>query len=289
MSCVYCFGKLIPFRNEKVDYIPKNYMLTSDIKKILPSLTHGKCQSCGSIIATDARMKSEEELLNIYTKLPAEYWTKLESGGHLKFFHELEKRLNPNKAKMTICDVGCGNGNFLNLLDNYWQKFGVEPGQINSTLLESKGIKYFNGTLEQSMFEKHSMDVITYFDVFEHLINPVKEIKIAKEFLSPNGKLVILTADANSITARLSGKAWIYLRPIDHITIASQKSLVNALQSCGFSKIEVMKQSHPASAHFIRWLVYLTASKVLGSRETILGNRGNVPIFRDHMLIIASQ
>ena len=288
VCCVYCSGMLNAYRTENIKFLPNTCMLNSELKSLIPLIKHGKCQSCGSIIATDCRISHEEKLLEIYRKLPAEYWKDSEYKNCTKFYKKIEKLLNHRQSKMTICDVGCGNGSFLNTLEDYWQKFGVEPGQINSTLLEKRGIKYFNGTLKQSMFQKHSMDVVTYLDVFEHLVNPVQEIKIAKEFLSPNGKLVILTADANSITARLSGKAWIYIRHIGHITIASQKSLVNALKSYGFSKIEVIKQSHPASADFIKWLVYLTASKILGSKENIIGNKGNIPIFHDHMLIIAS-
>lgn len=288
MNCVYCSGKLIPFRCQAIDSLPENYMFASEMKSFLPSLTHGKCNSCGSIIATDCRMESEEKLLKIYSNLPAEYWGQYEPSDSDTLYQELEKRLNPSKERMNICDVGCGNGHFLNLLDDCWNKFGVEPGQISNKLLTSRSIEYFKGTLEQSNFNKQSMDVVTYFDIFEHLINPIKEIKVAKEFLSPNGKLIIFTGNASSITAKLANKAWVYLKYIEHITVASEKAVVNALKLCGFSKIEVVKVNHPTSTNFIKWLACLSASKITIAKEKIAVNRRHVPLFFDHMLIIAS-
>jgi 2-polyprenyl-3-methyl-5-hydroxy-6-metoxy-1,4-benzoquinol methylase len=280
MNCPYCSGKLTLFRFRHTEAL-REHMLTPELRKILPSITHGKCNSCGSIIATDARMNSEEYLLSIYQKLPDDYWSELQSEQNDVFFSELGNLLNPTKANMTICDVGCGDGKFLDAIDECWQKFGVEPGQASNYMVNHKDITYFNGTLEKSLFKKHSMDIITYIDVFEHLINPIQEIKIAKEFLSPNGKLIIFTGDANAWSARLSSKNWIYLNCIGHITVASKKGLVNALKSSGFSNIEILSKNHPSSASFMKWLIYLTASKALG-------NRGSLPLFNDHMLVIAS-
>lgn len=288
MTCVYCCGKLIPFRSEPINSLPENDMFASELKSSLPLLTHSKCNSCGSIIATDLRMESEEQLLKIYSNIPNQYWGQYEPSDSDTFYHKLGQHLNPAKVIMNICDVGCGNGYFLNLLDDCWQKFGVEPGQINTNLLTSRKIEYFNGILEQSNFNKQSMDVITYFDVFEHLINPVKEIKIAKEFLSTNGKLIIFTGNASSITARLANRHWLYLKYIHHITIASEQAIVNALKSCGFSKIKVVKVNHPTSLNFIKWLAYLLANRIPFIKENLSVNRRYVPLLLDHMLIIAS-
>jgi 2-polyprenyl-3-methyl-5-hydroxy-6-metoxy-1,4-benzoquinol methylase len=288
MNCVYCNGKLVKFRSEKTEFLFRDQMFSDELKILSPLLTHGKCTSCGSIIATDVRMESEEKLLEIYRKLPSKYWEQIESLESTHFFSKIEKYINPEKNKMAICDVGCGNGKFLMTLDNCWQKFGVEPSNIANSLLETSGISYFNGNLKDSAFQKHTMDVITYIDVFEHLINPLKEIEIAKEFLSSTGKLVILTGNATSFNSKIAGRAWIYLRIIGHITVASEQGLVNALKTKGFSKIDVFKLSHPSSASFIKWLVYLTASKLTGSKETILGGKRSVPLLHDHMLIIAS-
>ena len=290
MNCVYCKGYLKEFsvrnvRNDTNTKSIKEHMLmlnSSDLKNILPSMTHGKCVSCGSIIATDNRMKSEELLLSMYNDLPEDYWQELETDKSNSFLVELGNLLNLNQNTiMSICDVGCGDGKFLDCINESWQKFGVEPGKASENMINHEKITYFNGTLDKSPFRKHSMDIITYIDVFEHLADPIKEIKIAKEFLSPNGKIVIFTGNANSIYSKMSGKNWIYLAYVGHIAVASEKGLITALNSCGLNKIDVLNVNHHSSVSFPKWLFYLLASK-------LLGNRGNIPLFNDHMLVIAS-
>jgi SAM-dependent methyltransferase len=288
MNCVYCGGELTQFRLERIESLFGNRMFFHEFKNLCLSLTHDKCTSCGSIVSTDARISNQQALLEVYSQMSSQYWEEIESQEDKNFFDKIERYINPEKRNMTICDVGCGNGSFLVSLDKCWKKIGVEPSPIANILLDKEQIPYFNSTLKDSGLTKHTIDIITYIDVFEHLINPVEEIEIAKNFLSTDGKLVILTANSTSINAKLAGRSWIYLRNIGHITIASKQGLVDALKRKGFSKVEVIKVNHPASANFFKWLVYLTASKLTGGKETIMGGRGNVPLFYDHMLIIAS-
>jgi 2-polyprenyl-3-methyl-5-hydroxy-6-metoxy-1,4-benzoquinol methylase len=280
MNCVYCSGLLNPFSTRKTESV-NDYSLTDRLRRDLPEIIYGKCIDCESIIATDARMQSEKDLLNSYENLPEDYWQNIQAEEHKTFFQEVENSLNPARSKFKICDVGCGNGHFLSSLGTHWQKFGVEPGKLAANVSKRQEIQYFHGVLKQSPFPNNTMDIITYVDVFEHLMNPVQEIKVAKEFLAPNGKLFIYTADASSLFAKLSGKTWLYLKCIGHIAVPSRKGLISALQSSGFSKIEVHKHNHPSSTNFLRWISYLIASK-------ILGNRGSIPLFHDHMLVIAS-
>ena len=280
MNCAYCSGLLKPFSTRKTESL-NDYSLTDTVRRDLPEINYGKCNNCGSIISTDARMQSEKDLLISYENLPEDYWKNLQGAEHKTFFQEVESLLNPARSRLKICDVGCGNGHFLRSLGTHWQKFGVEPGQLAGNFSKYQDIQHFHGTLKQSSFQSNTMDVITYIDVFEHLMNPLQEIETAKSFLSSNGKLVIYTANASSLFATLSDKTWLYLKCIGHISVASQKGLSLALQSGGFSKIEVLQCNHPSSASFIRWLGYFMASKALG-------NKGSIPLFRDHMLVIAS-
>jgi hypothetical protein len=84
------------------------------------------------------------------------------------------------------------------------------------------------------------------------------------------------------MSAKLSGKNWVYLNCIGHIAVASEKGLIKALKSCGFSKINILNVNHHSSVSFLKWFVYLLASKLLKDRV-------NVPLFNDHMLVIAKK
>jgi 2-polyprenyl-3-methyl-5-hydroxy-6-metoxy-1,4-benzoquinol methylase len=289
MPCVYCGGELVEFRSEPIERLDNDSMFSDSLKKECPFLTHSKCKSCGSILATDARVKDEKILLETYTNLESDYWDGLEKSSNLKFFSSIEKYINPTGISLRICDVGCGNGSFLKSLSSCWSKFGVEPGKAEQHLVHDKSINFFSGLLKDSCFAKNSMDIIIYNDVFEHLINPIEEINVAKQFLSENGRIVILTGNATSFNAKLAGKAWVYPRFIGHITVASEIAIRKALERSGFLNVNVMSMNHPCSVSLPKWLLYIALSKITGSKETIFKNRGCVPLFHDHMLVIASR
>ncbi|WP_299416243.1 class I SAM-dependent methyltransferase [Acaryochloris sp. IP29b_bin.148] len=236
-------------------------------------------------------MSDEVDILNAYTQAPSAYVSRDQDfQGNLPFYKTIEKLINPKAKPMTICDVGCNSGQFLRSLDESWDKFGVEPGSLALQLLEDQSINTHQGTLANSPFPKQSMDYITYFDVFEHLPNPKEEIEIAKSFLKQNGKLAILTGNSTSMTAKAAGPTWTYLSHVGHISVPSEKALTQALSLSGFTKIETLKLSHPYSRSFFDWLILLTLSKILGTpaRIKFFNRRWTVPLFQDHMLVIAS-
>jgi SAM-dependent methyltransferase len=290
-KCVYCAGKLTFFRKEKIDcaYDEIGFIKKIDATEI--ELLHGKCIDCSSIIAADIRMTNDSNLLDAYFDAPETYsYDKKSMNRHIPFYKKVESIINPDRNKMSICDVGCNTGGFLELLEDSWTKYGVEPSSSALNAIKDGQINIFHGTLSESPFDRHSMDIISYLDVFEHLKDPNQEIQTAQQFLAPQGKLVILTGDATSLTARLAGINWSYLKQMGHVSIASKQSLINALNKAGFLKIDVLSINHPYSRSFAHYLILLLLSKILRSQSKIrlFGREYTVPLLYDHMLIIAS-
>ncbi len=289
--CVYCDGELLLYRRETLSSAHDEINLSSKVNSSeLPSISHGKCTSCSSVIANDLRMTDAINILDAYTDAPATYvYDHQAFQSNLPFYKKIENLINPDSHPMTICDVGCNSGHFLQALENYWDKFGVEPGSLALELLEDPSIKTYQGTLVDSPFIKKTMDCLTYFDVFEHLINPKQEIEVAKSFLKRDGKLVILTGNATSRTAKIAGPTWTYLSHVGHIAVPSEKALTDVLKEAGFIEIEVHKISHPYSRSLLDWIVLLALSKILRSpaRMNIFNRTWTVPLLYDHMLIIA--
>ena len=290
--CVYCDGELQPFRSESLSYAYDEIGLSSNLRsENFFTLSSGKCKSCASIVANDIRMSGEVDILDVYTHAPSTYVYSDEAfQANLPFYKKVEQLINLEVDHRTICDVGCNSGQFLRSLNESWDKFGVEPGLLALQLLEDQSIQVHQGTLENSKFPKKSMDCITYFDVFEHLLNPIEEIEIAKKFLKNDGKLVILTGNSTSMTAKAAGPTWTYLSYVGHVAVPSEKALRKTLSLSGFTKIEIFKLSHPYSRNFIDWMILLILSKLLGSpaRIKFFKRIWTVPLLRDHMLIIAS-
>jgi len=87
----------------------------------------------------------------------------------------------------------------------------------------------------------HHFDVITLFEVIEHLKDPCPLISHCHSLLKPNGLMVIGTGNACSWTARIQGKRWEYFS-IDnhggHISFYNPKSMQALAEKTQFTVIK---------------------------------------------------
>ncbi len=85
-------------------------------------------------------------------------------------------------------------------------------------------------------------DVITMFDVIEHMRDPLACLRRAAELLVPGGLLVIETGDLASPWARLLGRHWYFLDPPQHLFYFTAAGLERAVTQCGgFDGIRVRR------------------------------------------------
>ena len=77
-------------------------------------------------------------------------------------------------------------------------------------------------------------DIITAFEVIEHIVNPYEFMQNLHNRLSPHGKVAIATGDAEGFLPKLLGKRWWYLNPPGHCIIYSKQSLAHLLTMSGF-------------------------------------------------------
>jgi SAM-dependent methyltransferase len=87
-----------------------------------------------------------------------------------------------------ILDVGCGDGHFLSLLPHKVRQ-GVELNPEAAHAARSRGLDVRECTLESLL--ENSVDVITLFQVLEHVADPVALLCTAGRVLRPGGKLLI--------------------------------------------------------------------------------------------------
>jgi ubiquinone/menaquinone biosynthesis C-methylase UbiE len=94
-----------------------------------------------------------------------------------------------------ILDIGCGTGTFLGTVLKDNSVMGVEISEDYRAVLESKGIPHIIGDLDQALasLPDGHFDLITLWDVFEHLQAPSQAICAIKKKLSPDGKIIIWT------------------------------------------------------------------------------------------------
>ncbi len=149
----------------------------------------------------------------------------------------------PNKSK--LLDLGCGLGHFLDIAYDYGHD--VSGVEFNNSAIEyiKNRYTYKIQTVDEFENSKETYDVITAYDVIEHVLDPVKTLHQLSSKVKTNGLLVILTTQARSITSRILGKRLEdFRRTSEHIYFFSPKNLSELLSKYGFEVLKVQSQGH---------------------------------------------
>jgi hypothetical protein len=79
--------------------------------------------------------------------------------------------------------------------------------------------------------------VITFWDVFEHLVNPREVLEKARSLLTDDGLVAIEVPNIRSLYSRLLGRRWWY--DFEHVFYYSPRGLLHLLEEAGFSPVLV--------------------------------------------------
>jgi 2-polyprenyl-3-methyl-5-hydroxy-6-metoxy-1,4-benzoquinol methylase len=140
-----------------------------------------------------------------------------------------------------ILDVGCGNGSFLAVAkDAGYSVYGVDISHAAVKHCAERGIEASAGDF-LTMPIKEGAEIITMWDLVEHLPHPETFCKRAFELLAPGGYLLIKTPRMLGTAFTLSRMhpmfAKIILSVPFHITFFSTKSMEKMLKSLGYDSI----------------------------------------------------
>jgi 2-polyprenyl-3-methyl-5-hydroxy-6-metoxy-1,4-benzoquinol methylase len=217
------------------------------------SLFHGfdpeivRCDSCGLIF--NAAMPSEEELASIYSE---EYYTSKDSlrYGYTDYVADRDNivktsgrrldRIEKMKAGGSLFDVGCAFGFFLEVARGRgWNVSGVEISEFAADYaVRQLGLDVVNENAEAWDHGTARYDVITMWDLIEHLRDPQGTVRNLARALKPGGLLVLSTPDVESIPARLMKQRWLgwQLRN-EHLYYFSYSTLERMLRSAGLGVV----------------------------------------------------
>ena len=168
-----------------------------------------KCKNC-NLLRSDPLI-DENELKKLYFDSKCTYTDENENiplkktYGHY-FSNVLE---NYSVEKKSFLDIGCSNGFILEkAIDFGFSKVvGVEPSTDAIDKASSK-IKplIINKMFDEEMFEKNSLDMITFFQTFDHITNPNSFLKNCFDVLQDNGFILAINHNANSFSAKILGE-----------------------------------------------------------------------------------
>jgi SAM-dependent methyltransferase len=196
------------------------------------AVSHGKIMRCaGCQFGFLAKRPDEQVLAQLYSYLDDRVYENESKGRRLTALDHYKIVSQSIKAGR-ILDVGCAYGSFLQVCsERGWEVVGIEPAErfcakAKATLGERGEV--ICSTLQQALLPKDSFDVVTLWDVLEHVAEPVEFLRLCASLLKRGGFVFASVADLDSWQVRVLGSKWRLLLP-EHFNYFNKESL----QRCG--------------------------------------------------------
>ena len=201
---------------------------------------HGRivqCRSC-SLVYMNPRPHHEAVVENYGDVEDQEYVE--EEQGRIETFGESLELVQRYRAAGHLLDVGCHVGTFLTLAEQAgFDVAGVEPSRWGSDIARSRIAGSVHcGAIEDAPLPDGGYDVVTLWDVIEHLPDPALDIRAIHSALRPGGIFAVSTMDVDSLFAKLAGRRWPWYMQM-HLVYFSRQTLPEMLRREGFQICEV--------------------------------------------------
>lgn len=175
-----------------------------------------------------------------------------------------------------LLDIGCAYGFFLQEARPYYDVAGIELAAEAAEHGRRNGLNVVTGVADAPTLARlGQFDVITLFDVIEHLPEPDEVLALAARHLRPGGILVITTGDFASVAARVMGPKWRLMTPPQHLWFFTRDSIRAMGESVGLTTIDF---AHPAKVVPLS-LIAFQLRRMLGMRPAPAAASGiGVPV-----------
>lgn len=209
-----------------------------------------QCSSCGQMISqctNDQYFSSMEEFDDIDGTMPNASSVKRAFKLHSDRLNLLSKVLNKPLSNMKLLDVGCSSGAFLDTAKKLGAStYGVEPAAKAAQTAKLKGHDVKAAFLQDVGYSDNSFDLITLFEVIEHLKSPKELLDEMYRILKPGGLVMISTGNAKSLTVNVLKERWDYFsinRHGGHISFFNPNSIVSITKQSNFNVEKVITRN----------------------------------------------
>ncbi len=213
-----------------------------------------RCSACSLVWLTHP--PRPEEMHEHYTR---DYHRLISAAGDFSPHRWQARRaaLIQHKQAGSLLDLGCSSGSFLEFVKcEHWRLYGIEMSAECAKIAQEKtGADVFVGDIIQAPFPPESFDVITCFDVLEHLYEPKKVLAKVVEWLKPGGIFFVQVPNVDSAEARVFRSYWCGLELPRHLFHYSSASLRHLMKSAGLREISLVTRRNAAVGVSIRYLL----------------------------------
>lgn len=214
------------------------------------------CPNCEHIYLSNPF--TEETLLKFYSGYPSNTlsWHLNETDFYRTVYQKgLDLLLTYNTGNK-ILDIGCSSGLFLSVAkERGLSCFGVEPNLKESKYAQDHGIEVLGSSIKE-ITNGSTFDIITLWDVLEHISDPVSYLKTLHDFIQDKSSIIFVQVPScDSLAARILREECNMFDGIEHLTLFGLKSLDLAFSQAGFepiSKSTIISERH-ATVNYLNY------------------------------------
>jgi 2-polyprenyl-3-methyl-5-hydroxy-6-metoxy-1,4-benzoquinol methylase len=170
-----------------------------------------RCSRCGLLYNRDfpeSEALGETFSEHYYTEVQREAFAHIANqarGDASRPIYELGLGLVPPAGSGRLLDIGCAFGAFMELARSRgWSVSGVEISPFSSRYArEERGLDVFTGDVSSAPLPSGQFDVVTLWDVIEHVRDVRQTLDRARELLKPGGHVIVTTDNFDGLIARL--------------------------------------------------------------------------------------
>ncbi len=120
-----------------------------------------------------------------------------------------------------------------------WRGTGIEISPAAAAAARQRSrTEIIEDDLLEANLPPESFDLVTFWDVMEHLSKPFESLQAAYHLLKPGGWLVVRVPDPECLSARVFKQDWVSYDPPRHLYAFPRKILISKLQQIGFEAIQ---------------------------------------------------
>lgn len=236
-TCNLCGSPSASYRYTLADY----YLQRFDVETTLV-----QCSQCG-LVYQNPRPTFAEMAAHYPPEYPPYHTGRGRRPGRLlqwAYDYGMRKRsrfVTRHKQSGKLLDVGCSTGVFLAGMRDQgaWEPHGVEvSAEVAEIARREHALDVFAGTLEEAAFPDRQFDVVTMWDVLEHLHDPAASLAEIHRILKEDGILVVRVPNLASWDAQWFGRFWAGLDAPRHLYIFTPRTLAQILERAGFSVVD---------------------------------------------------
>lgn len=153
---------------------------------------------------------------------------------------KIERYSMRHTTEARLLDIGCSNGSFLVAARNRgWHVAGMELEKHSVRIARQQRLDVYESTLEDADIPENEFEVVTMWQLLEHIADPTQFLERVRSILRPGGVLAISTPNIESIGWCILKEDWCAVEPSVHLHLFTSVSLRYLTRKVGLEQLRL--------------------------------------------------